>query len=90
MKTFQPQCNGKVERFKQTILSAIRNYLIDLHHQWYIFKNALNYAYNTKVHLTTMMDPFELFLSRPPPHLELEDKTALEEKYALDTSEYFG
>lgn len=73
-KTYHPQCNGKVDMFSRTILSASRNSLIYHPLQWYIFTNALTYAYNTQMHRTTKMEPLELVLSRRTPYLSLEYK----------------
>lgn len=70
--TYHPQCNGQVERFNRTILSALRSYLGDHPRDWDEFTSALTYAYNTQVHKTTGLAPFELVLSRPPTHLALE------------------
>ena len=70
--TYHPQTNGQVERFNRTLLSALRHYVLDHPRDWDEFTPALTYAYNTQIHRITGFSPFELTLSRPPPHLALQ------------------
>ena len=70
--TYHPQTNGQVERFNRTILNALRHYVLDNPREWDEFSPALTYAYNTQIHRVTGFSPFELVLSRPPPHLALQ------------------
>ena len=70
--TYNPKCNGQAERFNRTILNGIRHYIDEHPTDWDMYTDALTYAYNTQVHTTTDCTPFELVLSRPPPHHSLE------------------
>ena len=69
---YQPQCNGQVEHFNRTIINALRHYVADHPKEWDLFTDALTFAYNTQVHSTTGLSPFELVLSRRPPTLSLQ------------------
>ena len=70
--TYHPQCNGQVERFNRTLLSAIRHYVGDHPKEWDLFTDALTFAYNTQTHATTGLSPFELILSKPPRAITME------------------
>ena len=73
--TYRPQTNGQAERFNRTILSALRRYTSDHPRDWDMYTDALTYSYNTQVHSSTNHAPLELILSRPPPHLALEEES---------------
>ena len=70
--TYHPQCNGQVERFNRSIINALRHYVADHPKEWDLFTDALTFAYNTQVHSTTGLSPFELVLSSRPPTLSLQ------------------
>ena len=70
--TYHPQCNGKVERFNRTMLAALRTYVADHPRDWDFFTDAITFAYNTYVHRSTKVAPFDLELSRPQPTLNLK------------------
>ena len=70
--TYHPQCNGQVERFNRTIINALRHCIADRPKEWDLFTDALTFAYNTQVHSTTGLSPFELVLPRRPPTLSLQ------------------
>ena len=70
--TYHPQCNEQVERFNRTIINALRHYVADQPKDWDLFTDALTFAYNTQVHSSTGVSPFELVLSRRPPTLSLQ------------------
>ena len=76
--TYHPQTNGQVERFNRTILSALRHYVAEHPRDWDLFSDALTYAYNTQAHASTMLAPFELVLSRPPPAISIESRPTMD------------
>ena len=76
--TYNPQTNGQVERFNRTMLAVLRHYVAEHPKDWYLFTDALTYAYNTQTHSTTKLSPFELVLSRPPRALSLQAEPQLE------------
>jgi hypothetical protein len=39
---------------------------------WDLYHGALTYSYNNQIHYSTGVTPFELVLSRPPPHLAVQ------------------
>lgn len=77
--TYHPQCNGQVERFNRTMLAALRHYVADHPKEWDLFTDALTYAYNTQVHRTTKLAPFELVISRAPSSLSIQAQPTIED-----------
>ena len=77
--TYHPQTNGQAERFNRTILTALRHYTAEHPKDWDLFTDALTYAYNTQVHSTTQVAPFELVVSRKPPPLAIESQPTIQE-----------
>ena len=75
--TYHPQTNGQVERFNRTILSSLRHYVAEHPRDWDFFSDALTYAYNTQAHASTMLAPFELVLSLPPPAISIESRPTI-------------
>jgi transposase InsO family protein len=69
---YHPQTNGQVERFNRTIVNALRGYVSNHQSDWDEFTAALTYGYNTRIHSSLGLAPFELVLSRPPPPLSME------------------
>ena len=76
--TYHPQANGQVGRFNRTLTSALRKYVGDHPKDWDLFSDAVTYAYNTQVHRTTNIAPFELVLARAPRSLALQAQPSLE------------
>ena len=70
---YHPQTNGQAERYNRTLLSALRKYVAEDLRDWDKFANAITYGYNTQVHRSTGVAPFDLVLSRPPTHLAVEN-----------------
>jgi hypothetical protein len=69
---YHPQFNGQVERFNRTILSQLRAYVGEHQNDWDLYHGALTFAYNNQIHTSTNVTPFELVLSRPPPHIAIQ------------------
>ncbi|CDF32470.1 unnamed protein product [Chondrus crispus] len=70
--TYHPQANGQVERFNRTLTSALRKYVGEHPKDWDLFSDAVTFAYNTQVHRTTNIAPFELVLARAPRSIALQ------------------
>lgn len=64
--TYHPQTNGQVERFNRTLLAGLRAFVGEHPRRWHELTPALAFAYNTQVHRSTGVAPFDLVLSRPP------------------------
>lgn len=75
--SYHPQTNGQAERFNRTLLSALRRYVAEELNDWDKFSDAITYGYNTQVHRSTGLSPFDLVLSRTPVHLSLENTPSL-------------
>lgn len=69
---YHPQAIGLAERFNCTILVAIHHYIGDHSRDWYLYSEAITYAYNSPPHSTTGLAPFELVLARSPTPLSIE------------------
>ena len=54
------------------MLAALRTYIADHPRDWDLFTDAITFAYNTQVHRSTNVAPFDLVLSRPQPTLNLK------------------
>ena len=63
---YHPQTNGQAERYNRTLLAALRHYVSDSQRDWDEWLGPVTYAYNTQVHRSTGVAPFDLVLSRPP------------------------
>lgn len=62
---YHPQTNGQTERYNRTIVSALRKFCSDHPRDWDLFTDALTFGYNSHVHTSTGLTPFELVVSRP-------------------------
>lgn len=62
---YHPQCNGLTERFNRTLCSLIeKNGEYDQY--WHMMLPGIIFAYNTSVHSSTNISPFELLYGRKP------------------------
>ena len=76
--TYHPQTNGRVERFNRTILAGICAFRADNQKNWPELVPMLAYAYNTQVHSSLGVTPFQLVFSRPPGSVVLQQEPVLE------------
>jgi len=70
--TYHPQTNGQAERFNRTLLASLRAFVGEHPKSWAEFVGAVTYAYNTQVHSSTRVPPFDLVVTSPPPPMILE------------------
>ena len=74
--TYHPQTNGQAERFNRTLLASLRAFVAEHPRTWPEFVGAVAYAYNTQVHTSTMVPPFDLVVTNPPdPMIIKRDET---------------
>lgn len=71
--TYHPQTNGQCERFNSTLLSTVRKHTEDHPKDWDLYTSMMTFAYNTQVHESTGVSPFELVLSRAPNAFQIEE-----------------
>jgi hypothetical protein len=53
-------------------------YVGEHQNDWDLYHEALTFAYNTQVHTSTGISPFELTLSRPPTPMAMEPVAAIQ------------
>ena len=70
--TYHPQTNGQAERFNRTLLASLRAFVGEHPKTWPAFVGAVTYAYNTQVHSSTRVPPFDLVVTRPPQSMVIE------------------
>jgi len=63
---YHPQCDGQSERLVRTNKQAISAYVNELQNNWDTALPQLTYAYNSSVHATTGVTPFEAMFGRKP------------------------
>ena len=57
---YHPQCNGRTERFNQTLERALSKYVNNKQNDWESFLQRILFAYRTAPQKSTKMSPFEL------------------------------
>ncbi|CAF1497794.1 unnamed protein product [Adineta ricciae] len=63
---YHPQTNGQVERFNATFSAQLAKYCHPDRHDWDLYLPSIVYAYNTSVHSTTQLMPYEVAFGRRP------------------------
>ena len=63
---YHPQCDGETERFNRTLEQMLACYVADSQKDWDKYLPKLAFAYNTAVHHTTGVTPFEVIYGRKP------------------------
>ena len=77
--TYHPQTNGQAEKFNRTILAGIRAFRAENPRRWPQLIHMLTYAYNTQIHSSTGVAPFQLVLSRLPGSVVIRQEPELED-----------
>jgi transposase InsO family protein len=70
--TYHPQTNGQTELFNRTVVIMLLHYVSRKQDDWDQTVAVPVYGYNTQVHSSSGLSPFELVLSRPPPVPNME------------------
>ncbi|CAF1480231.1 unnamed protein product [Adineta ricciae] len=63
---YHPQTNGQVERFNATFAAQLAKYCHPNRHDWDLYLPSIVYAYNTRIHSTTELMPYEVAFGRCP------------------------
>ena len=63
---YHPQCDGQTERFNRTLEAILICFIQDNLEDWDEFLKQLAFAYNTTVHATTGVSPFQMVYGRLP------------------------
>lgn len=61
---YHPQCDGETERFNCTIEQMLACYVAEEKSDWSLYLEK--FAYNTSIHATTGLTPFEVVYGRRP------------------------
>ncbi|CAF2848289.1 unnamed protein product [Rotaria sp. Silwood2] len=64
--SYHPQTNGQVERFNATFAVQLAKYCDSEKTDWDLYLPSIVYAYNTSIHSTTKLTPYELAFARRP------------------------
>jgi len=80
---YHPETNGQTERYNRTLVSALRKFVADHPRSWDMWIDVVTHAYNTQVHTSTGVAPFELVTSRPPPTMWVETDGGIPESPRL-------
>ncbi|CAF0925457.1 unnamed protein product [Brachionus calyciflorus] len=63
---YHPQCDGETKRFNRTIEQMLACYVAEEQAEWNLFLKKIVFAYNTSIHATTGLTPFEVVYGRKP------------------------
>jgi hypothetical protein len=61
---YHPACNGEVERQNKSLKSMLSCYVNNNHNNWDQFLQPVVFAYNTAIHGTTGISPFEMVFGK--------------------------
>ena len=61
---YHPQCDGLTERFNRTLESMLRCFIQENLEDWDEYLQPLAFAYNTAIHATTGVSPFQMMFGR--------------------------
>ena len=75
--TYHPQTNGQAERFNRALLASLRAFVAEHPRTWPEFVGAVAYAFNTQVHASTMVPPFDLVVTNPPEPLIIKREESM-------------
>jgi len=64
--TYHPEGNGKTERVNKTVKPCLAKFVNDAHSDWDLFLSMAIAAYNSSVHSTIGISPFEAMFGRTP------------------------
>lgn len=64
--THHQQTNGQAEWFNGTLLSSVRAFAAEHLRNWTEFVGAVTYPYNTLVHSSTKVPPFDFVITALP------------------------
>ena len=65
---YHPQCNGEVERLNQTLKGMLTCFVDKRHDDWDEYLPQCTFAYNTQVHDSTKISPYEVLFGRTEPN----------------------
>ena len=60
---YHPETTGQAERYNRTLDNGLRHFVAEHQRNWHEFIEPLTYAYNSQVHRSLGVRPFELVLS---------------------------
>ncbi len=58
--SYNPRCNGQVERLNQTVINMIRKHCENNTAEWDLWLDYVIFCYNTRIHSSTKYSPYEL------------------------------
>ena len=84
---YHPQGDGLVERQNRTLQEIISNFVSEHHNNWDLWLDQAVFAYNTSIHESTGLSPYELVFGRPP-RMPIEVELGVPFSNPLNQSEY--
>ena len=84
---YHPQGDGLVERQNRTLQEIISNFASEHHNNWGLWLDQAVFAYNTSIHESMGLSPYELVFGRPP-RMPIEVELGVPFSNPLNQSEY--